>query len=162
MRELMLDVSVFPPGWYTCVGPSRIPERERGESESWYMAFCPEGFDVDIGAPHYELLGYRNKAEAGRSIPRHGFLNRDLVTPWEVPRTWSYESPLADHFKFACADVNILGVIYRNCQAVAQYDEYISFLNGCVGPNSMTLGDLERILIDIDERMALYLEKDTE
>ncbi|TKJ29857.1 MAG: hypothetical protein CEE40_07205 [Chloroflexi bacterium B3_Chlor] len=158
----MLDESVFPLGWHICAGPSRIPELERGESESWYMGFCPEGFDGHIGATQHELLRYRNKAEAGHSFPRHGFLNRDLVTPWAVPRTWSYESPLADHFKVACADVNILGVIYRNCQAVAQYDEYISFLNGYVGPQSMTLGDLERILVAIDERMAFYLEEDTE
>jgi hypothetical protein len=58
--------------------------------------------------------------------------------------------------------VNILGVIYRSCQAVAQYAEYISFLNSYVGPQSITLGDLERVLIAIDERMALYLGEDTE
>jgi len=159
MTELMPDVSVFPQGWYVCAGPSRIPELERGESESWYMGFCPEGFDGQIGATQYELLRYRNEVEAGRRFPRHGFLATDLVTPWQVPQTWSYESPVADDFKVACADVNILGVIYRSCQAVGQYREYISFLNSYVGPQSMTLGDLERVLIAVDDKMALYLRE---
>ena len=58
--------------------------------------------------------------------------------------------------------MNILGVSYRSCQAVAQYGEYICFLNSYVGPQSMTLRDLERVLTAIDDKMALHLGESTD
>jgi hypothetical protein len=46
------------------------------------------------------------------------------------------------------------------CQAVGQYGRYMTRFHTFMNPETMTPSDLEGILMAIDERMALYLEKD--
>jgi len=50
----------------------------------------------------------------------------------------------------------------RLCQAVAQHEEYLVRFHAYVSPQSLSVADLEAILVAIDERMALYLGKGTQ
>jgi hypothetical protein len=165
--DLVIDASVFPPSWYTCLGPLRPPERARGdrlEQDMLYAGFCPVGFDQGIGGAQHAVFDYGD--ELGGAIAfrwdfsRHEFSNRYTVSPFAVPEQWSYRSPVADRFKFACAEVEPFGEDrpVLSCEALAQYDEYISLFSAQL--SHMTLEDLERILVAIDERMALYLGED--
>ncbi len=161
--DLMTDVSAFPQeGWDVGVGPAPKPERERGEIESIYVEFWHESFEQAIGGTWHDVFRYRNELEAGRNFSKHRFLNRHIITPWAVPQEWSYESPVAHRFKFACAEVDVFGRPDWTCQAVAQYDEYTSVFHTRLGPEYMMLEDVERILVAIDDRMAFYLEEDRE
>jgi len=161
MYDLMIDASVFPQSWELWHGPDPIPEQERRERESLYVVFRYEGLEPGIVGARHAVFRYRNEADAATSFSRHGFLNRHVITPWAVPDEWSYESPFADRFKFACAEIDILGSYWR-CEAVGQHDEFISVFYTVLSPEYMTLEDVERILVAIDERMAFYLGKDTQ
>lgn len=162
MYDLMVDISTFPQGWEVEFGPSHPPPRKhlRGETEGLYLQFDARGFDA--GAMHV-VCRYKNDVQATVSFyVDNEFPKRDtVITPWAVPEEWSYESPIADRFKFACAELVILDR-FQSCKAVAQYDEYISVFRTHVSPEYMTLEDVERILKAIDERMALYLAEDGE
>ncbi len=169
--DLMMDVSLFPEGWRLWLGPVHPPERaqgEHGEIEMLYIQFYPEGLDRNIHGADHRVFRYLNELVAavafyldfsgGQFLPWH------MITPWALPEEWSYESPIADRFKFACGevDMNGLGPPQMTCTAVAQHDECISVFSTELSPEYMTLEDVERILIAIDERMASYLEKDAE
>ena len=167
--DLVIDTSVFPRSWYTCLGPLRPPERARGdrlEQDMLYAGFCPEGFDQGIGGAQHDVFDYGDELGAAIAFrwdfSRHEFSNRYTITPNAIPDEWSYESPVADRFKFGCAEIEPFGLArrMRTCTAVAQYDEYISVFGAHM--SHMTLEDMERILVAIDERMALYLSKDIE
>lgn len=169
LYDLVIDASVFPLEWYTCLGPVRPPERARGERlerDMLYAGFCPEGFDQGIGGAQHAVFEYGDELGAAVAFrwdfSRNEFSNRYTVSPWEAPEQWSYQSSVADRFKFACAEIEPfdLGHVVWKCRAVSQYDEYVSYFSAQL--SHMTLEDLERIVLAIDERMALYLGKDTE
>ena len=160
--DLMLDLSVFPGEWDLCLGPAPLPKRERGERESLSASFCPQDFG-GIGGTYQEVYRYRNALDAAilfqLEFSGRGFSKWYMTSPWIVPAEWSYESPAADRFKFACGEVDVPGRHWK-CKAVAQYDEYISVFVTHLSPEDMTLQDVEQILAAIDERMALFLGKD--
>lgn len=169
MLDLMLDVSPFPEEWERCIGPTQQPEHlppERGAREFWFVGFCPTGskrFEQGIDGAEHDVFRYGDTLEAGRmfylTFWRDKFSNKYTISPWSVPQGWSYESETADHFRFACAEVEAfdLGRIVTHCTALAQYSEFISVFGTSVDPSYMTLEDLEPILIAIDERMAEHL-----
>ena len=161
VQDLLVDATVFPESWQTWRGPEPIPERERGERESFYVAFRYEGLEPGILGACHQVFRYRNRARAAASFASHGFLKRHLITPWAPPEGSSYKSPLAGRFRFECAEVDIVGVPYSTCEVVAQYDEFISEFWTNSSPGYLTLRDFERILVAIDERMALHLGEDT-
>jgi hypothetical protein len=158
--DLLVDVSAFPQGWYIESGPSHPPQGKylRGETESLFLQFI--GLEGD--AMHI-VCRYDNDLQATISFHVDDeFAKREaVVTPWAIPQGWSYESQVADRFKFACAELVILSR-FRNCTAVAQYDEYISIFSTHMSSEYMTLEDLQNILKAIDENMALYLAEDGE
>lgn len=169
LYELVLDASVFPQSWYTCLGPVRPPERARGERlerDMLYAGFCPEGFDQGIGGAQHAVFEYGDELGAAMAFrwdfSRHEFSNRYTVSPWAVPEQWSYRSSVADRFKFACAYVEPFGSDHAilSCNALAQYDQYVSYFQAQL--SHMTLDDLERVVVAIDERMAFHLKEDTE
>jgi hypothetical protein len=162
--DLMLDLSVFPNEWDLCLGPAPLPKREQGERESLHVGFCPEDFE-GIGGSLHRVYRYRNEVDAAilfhLEFSGGGFPKWHMTSPWIVPEELAYESSVADRFKFACGEVDALG--RRGiCQAVAQYDEYISVFIVHLSPDNMTLQDVERILVAIDEQMALHLGKEVE
>ncbi len=169
MYDLMIDVSVFPQQWELGIGPVPPPEHigsERGEMYFLSVIFCPEGSQHCSDGAQHAVFRYINEPAAARAFDsdfaERDFSNRYMVTPWTVPDEWTYESPVADRFKFACGEIEPFASVprMRICTAVAQYEEYISEFTAKMA--HMTLEDLERILIAIDDRMAFYLKEDTQ
>ncbi|MGB3904695.1 MAG: hypothetical protein WBB22_07210 [Anaerolineae bacterium] len=171
MYELTIDLSAFPEAWLLGFGPVHPPGRaqgERGEREMVMVDFYPESHDLGIRAAYHRVFRYRNELDAaivyyadfrgGQFLPWH------MITPWAVPEEWAYESVVADRLKFACGEVDMspLAAPRWDCKAVAQYDEFISVFATELSPDYMTLEDLERILVAIDERMAFHLGKNVE
>ena len=174
MRHLMVVVAPFPEDWERCVGPAQPPERARpecGESEFWYVGFCPrgfQGFQQGIDGAEHDVFRYRGALEAAVSFyftfPSREFSNRNTVSSWSVPDEWSYTSEVADRSRFACAEFEPFGRgrRLRTCRALSQYGRYISAFSTTLSPEYMTLEDVERILLAIDEKMAFYLGKEME
>ena len=144
--DLLVDPMVFPESWYSCGGPAPIPERERGETESFYLAFCHAGLKPGIAGAWHRVFRYRNQSRASASFGSHGFLERHLIKPWRPPVGSSYSSPVADRFRFACAEVDIVGVPYARCQggkgpllgAVLRSEENLAGCEG--GKRARTVG----------------------
>jgi hypothetical protein len=169
MLDLMLDVSVFPEEWERCIGPTQQPEHlrpERHASEFWFVGFCPtrsERFEQGIDGAEHDVFRYGNPLEAATvfygTFLREDFSNRYTASPWSVPEAWSYQSDTADGFRFACAEIESLDLRRRvmTCLTLAQYAEYVSSFSTTLDPEYMTLEQLERVLVAIDERMAQHL-----
>jgi hypothetical protein len=171
MLDLMLDVSPFPEAWERCVGPAQQPPNlrpERHASEFWFVGFCPtrsERFEQGNDGAEHDVFRYVDPLEAATAFYgtflREDFSNRYTTSPWSVPEGWSYQSDTADGFRFACAETETLDLRrhVRKCRAVAQYAEYVSSFTTTLEPEYMTLEQLERVLVAIDERMAQQLGK---
>jgi hypothetical protein len=162
-EDLLIDLSVFPRGWYDPFDPEPIPEREYGEQDSLYVGFAHEGLPpYTVGASH-TVYRYRNELDAAilftLEFSGKGFANHYMITPWAVPEGWSYTSTVAQRFTFACGEVDFV-VPKPTCKAIAQYDEYISVFRSELSPDYMTLPQAQAVLAAIDERMSLRLGKD--
>jgi hypothetical protein len=133
--------------------------------ESLLVWFCPPDFD-GVGGTHQEVYKYRTELEASweyeREFQAREFPKYNMISPWALPEEWSYESPVADQFTFACGEPELRPYEATVCVAVARYDEYISVLVTHPTPDGITLGEVERLVRAIDERMALYLGNNTQ
>ena len=158
MRDLVVDVSAFPEGWVVQIGPYHPPKGKNlaGELEATIVQFeRPPGSLVTS----HRVLRYRNGLQAAVAFyTTDEFAVRDYnLTPWEVPEGWNYESPTADRFRFACAELEVWDR-FVSCRAVAQYDEYVSVFSAHISLQ-LTPEEVEPILRAIDERMDRYLEE---
>jgi hypothetical protein len=172
MHELMIDGSAFPTDWSVCVNPLPPPERaqgEHGEIESLQTQLCHEGTGCETFGAAQRLYRYRSEIEARRAFesdfstsefPYH----KSVLIPWHVPEQWVYHSGVADLQRFACAqmDMGPVGPPEWRCTAAAQYGQYVSALDSNWSPECMTLDQLGRVLVGIDERMAFYLGMGTD
>ena len=165
IEELLLDESVFPEGWQarerTFNPRQRLPAEQI--ALGFYIDWCP---DYSLGAGHqvYRFFDGARCADMGyRSTTPISFAPREGWGPWSVPVELPYQSPVADQFRFNCYSRQ--GSSVQTCQAVGQYREYIIGFHTDIDPEHpecMSFADLERILVAIDERMAFYLDEDTE
>lgn len=160
--ELLIDASAFPPGWLVSEGPRQFGD-DRAQKDDRYMEFR----SMEDGATHSMHIVFQyqdNQAAAywySEYLPAE-FHSAFRVSTWQVPRDLPYESPVADQFKFACAEfqnASDSSKYHTRCVAMGQYDEYVSVFFTYISPDSMTYASLERILKAIDERMAHYLRK---
>ena len=164
-ERLLIDASAFPLGWYRAFDAEPIPKREYRERQSLSVGFAHEGLQpYTLGASH-TVYRYRNELDSAilytLEFSGKGFPDHIMIAGWVIPEEWSYQSAVADRFRFACGEVDSVPAKWT-CKAVAQYDEYISVFRTELSPDYMTHEDLERILVAIDERMALYLGKEME
>ena len=166
IEDLLLDESVFPQGWE--VGGEPYNPEDRMPAEQIALSFfadtseCPSslitGHDVYryYGGASCADMGYRSKAPTWFS-PWEGY------DPWRTPAELSYQSPAANRFRLSCCTRQ--GSSVQICQATAQYQEYLVRFDTSIDPerpDCMSFADLGRILVAIDERMALYLGEDSE
>jgi len=162
LDDLMVTRADFPQGWGTS-GGGPIPGREnqRGSEETLGRHWIPEGLS-EWGASQ-RIYRYRNVFQA---IEAYFTENTDFfkvrgVSSWQVPAYWSYHSPVANQYRFACTQASDVldSTTTTVCVARGQYDEFISVFSASIDPAYMTYADLERVLRAIDERMARALGK---
>jgi len=167
MRELLVDPLVFPPGWE--IGEeSPIPEgalvEDYGAEEGYVRFIVPEGSQKPWSSSvTHMIFRYRNHWQAAKAFyfDRFGAFYAyfpDATSQWGKPKGWTYRSPIADRFSFACQDFydkdERKGM---RCSALGQYDEFISVFKARFLLDTMSLWDIERILRSIDEQMASRL-----
>jgi len=167
MHALMIDESAFPTDWSVCMDPLPPPERaqgEHGEIESLCTQLCYEGPGCETFGAEQGLYRYRTEIGARRAFESDfstsEFLHhKSVLIPWHVPEQWVYHSRVADLQRFGCAqmDMGSVGPPEWRCTAVALYGRYVSTLNSNWSPECMTLDQLARVLVSMDERMAFYL-----
>jgi hypothetical protein len=158
MESLLLDQSAFPEGWvaYEPHAP------EDGFGLSVCIHYSPPATSEGGIALHAGYI-FRSPQEAANGYAIWApfwFSDREGWGAWSAPVELPYESRIASQFRFACSSQ--LDDSEQACQAVGQYGRYMTRFHTFMNPETMTLDDLERILMVIDERMALYLAKDTQ
>ena len=158
IESLLLDESAFPEGWYLPTGQPFDPRAGFGLRTA--LTFSPPGSG---GIALHEASVARDPEEAAEGYEEWGqfwFSNREGNCIGGIPAELQYQSPVADQFRLGCCIRQQEGGV-QTCQAVARYGRYLIRFHTYMNPESMTFTDLERILTAIDERMVLYLGKDT-
>lgn len=158
IESLLLDESAFPEGWtaYEAFEP------RDGFGLAISITFSPPRGSAGGIALHaaYTARSSEEAAHGYQTWAEFWFWESEGWGPWSVPRELPYQSPVADQFRFACyAEREGAREV---CQATGQYERYMIRFRTFMNPDTMTFDDLERILLAIDERMALYLAKDME
>jgi hypothetical protein len=158
IESLLLDKSAFPDGWVA--GEPYDPE------DGFGLAVCvhysPPATSPGGIALHAAYVA-RSPEEAadGYGIWAGFWLSdREGWSAWRAPDEWHYQSSIADQYRFACSREEDDG--RQVCQAVGRYGRYMIRFHTFMNPETMTPSDLERVLVAIDERMALYLRQDTQ
>ena len=81
-----------------------------------------------------------------------------VLTRWESPAQWDYASSKANRIRFACATLELHPQeVSHQCQALAQYDEYVILMRFWMSSECLTLPDVERILSNLDATMETAL-----
>ena len=156
--SLLLDESVFPEGWEA--GEPYDPEDGIGLSAC--VHYSPPA-DSPGGIALYAAYVARSAEEAADGYTTWAdfwFWDTEGWGPWSAPVELQRESRIASQFRLACSSQ--FDDSEQVCQAVGQYGRYMIRFHTFMNPETMTLDDLERILMVIDERMARYLEKDAQ
>jgi len=155
IEQLLIDDSFFPSGWaIDPEGPFVPPQAPLGGYNS--IERIGLNFYVQNGVAIEDIHRFRSKDESAEEFKRWQetrFSQREIDTPWTVPRELPYRSLVADQFYFACAQEGGTPM----CRFLGQYEEYLVLFNTQMSPRSMSYTDVERILRAIDERMAHYL-----
>lgn len=158
IRECLVDLSPFPSGWSVEFGPDAydLPGRVLPGRALAGISISFHWRGPNALAQH-DVLKYETKQRAASEFHRQQpgtFFSAGRLTPWETPDAVSYQSPFADQFRLACADIEGAEQRFKLCIAMGQYDKHLSTFAIWMSPDYMTFADLERILEAIDERMA--------
>jgi len=170
LRELFIDLTTLSPDCRIYEGPMPLSYEENAGAEealfAWFHCYHPP--DPPDGGM-YAIYRFRDSQTAAKRYRRDllgWFPRANRITPYVTPDWMQYQSPVADQFRFACADSKgYTGLLSRQCVAIGQYEEYVSaFSLDASPPESMAEYTvlLEQILRAIDERMAHFLAEDTE
>lgn len=161
LLDLLIDRSVFPAGWRSDAKPESLSRSFPRSEES--LGIWLRIRSINSVASHY-IVRYRDAFDAAYEYEEeHGreFGLALILTPWAAPAGLSYESTIADQFRFACATSEGFSRSYPpfyECVAVGRYEEFVSVFSTVVDPDHMTYTDLRRILTIIDKRMARYVK----
>jgi len=168
-KDLLIDLSAFPPGWSVTI-PQGTALEKYGQMEGVDIQFNAQATSLVVAM--HRVYRYQNVRDASTWYDRLldiEFNDNSIVslTPWTIPGQLPYQSPLAKMSRFACHDSNVGGQA-TVCEFMGQYEEYIVIFHTVMTPDDMspqsymTFADLEPILVAIDERMALHLERSKE
>jgi hypothetical protein len=158
IENLLLDESVFPSGWSTSTdGAGTIPRAPWTGSTNVVENVELYFYAHEGGALEriWRLASSEGASQAFESQVGSVFRDGEFNTPWMVPAEFSYSSPTADRYHFACATFE--GQRIPGCAYVAQYKTYVVYFQTSMPPDLMTYVDLENVLQAIDERFALYV-----
>lgn len=158
IEGLLIDESLFPNGWHAYDNTFNPRKRLPAEQVGLNLYCAGSG---GAGQEVYRFSGGSRCAAMGyREETPVWFARSGASSPWSVPGELPYQSTVADQFRFSC-QAQATSTL-RQCQGVGQYQQYIVVFRTYMSPECMTFAQLERILLAIDQRMALYLEKETE
>lgn len=148
IESLLITESLFPTGWEEEMSPFHDAPARFGV-ERIGKEFLSSG---PVAIQDIYRAADASTAAAGYEDFQSDFTVRDDQSDWIVPEGLSYNSSIADQFRVACA------VRYpipeEVCQFIGQYGVYVVRFHTHMSPELMTYQDLERILLDIDRRMA--------
>jgi len=156
LQDLLVDVSVFPPGWEESPNGPSADELAPFSDDVRYVARISLVFYTANGVAVEEINQFHDEKEATDEFNQwleREFAPGDSHEPWFVPTDIQYQSIIADQVHFACGDN---GKTF--CRFLGQYDEYIVLFNAHTSPNFMTYADFEQILWAIDEQMESSLK----
>jgi len=160
LERLLVDMSLFPSGWYLDIPPFPWYWLEGAEASA-ATQFRLQGSNA---LAIHRLFRYRDIAKAAaeyhRQMPSE-FFSAHRLTPWEPPEALPYQSLVANRFRLGCADIGRSRSDpdrFTTCTAMAQYGKYLSIFATWISPDGMQLEDLGRILKAIDERMTRYVK----
>lgn len=155
IEDLIVDISSFPAGW-----TQNSPPRERNAPIRWGVDKRGVSFSTqEYGGAIQDVYRGRNLDDAGKgyfNLSESWFRLREAEGDWYIPSEFSYESIIADHYRFGCSIHKPSG--FQTCQMAAQYGVYVTRFYTGMSP-LMTYSDLERILQAIDNKMGQCLGK---
>jgi len=162
IQDVLLDESVFPEG-FRAVRPFDPEDRLPAEQVARHF-LTEKCHPLMVGAGQQVYRFYGGAQSAAEAYPQEIAI---WLSPnrgdWSIPPELSYESVVADQYRFGCYPEQETATV--ECQAVGRYGEYIVLFDAELDPDHpecLSFTDLERILVAIDERMALYLGQDTQ
>jgi len=155
-ETFLIDLSAFPPGWWVDIPPYRGDERIGQADDRWIQFRCEKLFGGPLALHQvYWFARERDAAIEYKLQQKAVFFSAERLTPWERPAELPYESPVADRFRFACAQIeDFPSGSFTLCTAIGQYGPYLSIFSIHVTPGCLTFEDLGRILQAIDRRMS--------
>lgn len=157
IETLLIDVSELPSGWRVEFPPHPTGE-DIGQTDDRRTQFRCK---TSLRLARYEIYLFaseRNAAAEYRLQLDSQFYSAKRSTPWEMPPGLSYQSPVADQFRFACAEFeDFQSVKYTRCTAMGQYGRLLVIFGTPISVDCMTLKELEGILLTIDTRMSPHV-----
>jgi hypothetical protein len=157
METLMLDRSLFSKDWYQQSLPSERSASVRWGIERLGVSFISQKNGVAGQAVYRGRDSNETRAKYFDEITGPGWFHSDEnETEWYIPSDFTYESTVANNYRFGCQTHKPSGV--QSCQFVGQYEVYLIRFRTDMS-SIMTYEDLERILQAIDNKMAQCLEK---
>jgi len=148
ISALLVDETVFPPGW-----EQQGPPSSKGAPVSFGVERRGVSFSTrsrGVAVQHvYRGTDARATSEAYSDF-MSDFAVREGETEWVLPPGLTFESSLADQFRVGCSTDRGSGV--QRCQFIAQYQAYLVRFHTYMSPDLMNFDDLERVLRDVDRR----------
>ncbi len=163
--QLLIDESPFPEGWVATEPSWGCPPLAPWSEPPRRVECISRGFYTHFGggaAAGMSIQRFSNSRAAAREYEQRiavtfRIRDREYDTPWEVPAELSFDSSVADRYRYGCATVGYYSRV--ECEYVAQYRLYIvSFSVAIYNTNVITSTDLLPVFQAIDERMALALD----
>lgn len=147
--DLLIGLGEMPDGWKIKVGPERF--QDVGAFEAAQIAFAVDENMAYNGAS-LGIYNYGTKRSAE-------YVFTKIFTPLgkEIPPLeWSKISVPENQYKIGC--YNREGREPYYCTWIAQYEEFIVDFSTWIIPSYMSYGDMENVIIAIDQQMKTYLE----
>jgi hypothetical protein len=164
--DLLVDSTVYPDNW-EWLKTSGKPVENEGQISGSYIIFYSTEAPVIVRSGE-TIFHYKNPDKAERHFIRlqDSLFNDTSVyrtTKWEAPIAFSFNSKIADDWKFACAGSNFslggyLGDSRTVCTYLAQYDEYVVEFSTTIevdGVSYITIDQLQIIIEAIDLKMIV-------
>lgn len=150
--DLLIDGSVMPIGWTMTERRELAKDAHHlSVGDSAIVVFAVKELQIPRRTQQY-VHRYRNSAAA------KGVYAEFIRPDGSTPPSWNYRSTIADESVFACYDYEGREP-YPNCEWSARYEEYIVTVYSWLVPGYMSLPDLEKVIKEIDSRMAQQLGK---
>jgi hypothetical protein len=150
IETLLVNEALLPKGWKEQGPPRSVEATVRFGVEKLGTSFSTPTRGVAI-QDVYRATDAR-AAVVGYKDFMSFFSLREEETEWVLPVGLVYRSPVADQSRLGCSTNRSSGV--ERCQFIGQYDVYLVKFHTYMSSDMMTYQDLERILRDIDRRMA--------